>query len=225
MLAQNDRIVVSHQVPVAIALPWFRHDGPHPVLGRHPVGPALEEVVDILPAGAQILLDLKCDRGGEAARLVRRILGFGLDPARVHISSRNWRSMEPLTRAGFRTWRSVAHPLSLRVLLESRARPGYAVTVRHPMLTRGTIERLQRLGRVMAWTVNDPVVANRLVDAGVDGVTSDRAEVFTAMGAQQAVAGSAAGETVGPLLETEPLLKIERRSEAAGAFDRGRLAG
>jgi len=180
MLAADDRIVVSHEVPLLTAVPWLRHDGPRPAFGRYPTGPPLEAVLDALPAGVEVLLDLKCDRGAEAARLVRRVLGFGLDPARCHVSSRNWASMRPLADAGFRTWCSIAHPLSLRAALEGRA-AGYAVTVRYPMLTAAVVDRLHRLGKVMAWTVNDPDRARALVEAGVDGITSDRAEVFAAL--------------------------------------------
>ncbi|GAB3269281.1 glycerophosphodiester phosphodiesterase [Kineosporia babensis] len=184
MLAADDEIVLSHDIPFLTSLPWFRHDGLRLMFGRHPSGPPLEAVAELLPPEVEMLLDLKCDRGTEAFRLVRKLLTLELDPARCYVSSKNWRSLEELEREGFRTWRSVAHPWALRSLLEDDAVPGYAVTVRHPMLTagpEGSIERLQRLGKVMAWTVNDPRRANELVAAGVDGVTSDRPEVFSAM--------------------------------------------
>ncbi|MBT0773832.1 glycerophosphodiester phosphodiesterase [Kineosporia sp. J2-2] len=183
MLAADDEIVLSHDIPFLTGLPWFRHDAWRFSFSRHPAGPPLEAVAELLPPHVEILLDLKCDRGTEAFRLVRKLLTLGLDPARCHASSKNWRSLEELEREGFRTWRSVASPWALRSLLEDDAAPGHAVTVRHPYLTPDTIDRLHRLGRVMAWTVNDPQRALELVAAGVDGVTSDLPEVFTAMAA------------------------------------------
>ncbi len=182
MLAADDEIVLSHDIPFFTAVPWLRHDGLKRLsLTRHPVGPPLEAVAELLPPNVEMLLDLKCDRGTEAFRLVRKLLTLDLDPSRCFVSSKNWRSMEEMEREGFRTWRSVAHSWALRGLLEDDARPGYAVTVRHSLLTPRTIGKLHRLGQVMAWTVNDPQRAIELVAAGVDGVTSDRPEVFTAM--------------------------------------------
>lgn len=181
MLAQDDEIVLSHDIPFLTALPWFRHDGPRLMFGRHPVGPPLEAVAELLPPQVEMLLDLKCDRGTEAFRLVRKLLTLDLDPARCFVSSKNWRSLEELEREGFRTWRSVADPWSLRSLLEDDAAPGYAVTVRHAMLTSQTVQQLQRLGKVMAWTVNDPRRALQLAEFGIDGVTSDLPAVFTAL--------------------------------------------
>ena len=189
MLAADDEIVLSHDIPFLTSVPWLRHDGLRFMFGRHPVGPPLAAVAELLPPEVEMLLDLKCDRGTEAFRLVRKLLTLGLDPARCYVSSKNWRSMEELEREGFRTWRSVAHPWALKGLLEDGAAPGYAVTVRHPLLTsgpNGTIERLQRLGKVMAWTVNDPQRAGELVQAGVDGVTSDLPAVFSSMSAEVA---------------------------------------
>ena len=185
MLAADDEIVLSHDIPFFTAVPWLRHDGLKRLsVTRHPVGPPLAAVAELLPPHVEMLLDLKCDRGTEAFRLVRKLLTLDLDPSRCFVSSKNWRSMEEMEREGFRTWRSVAHSWALRGLLEDDASPGYAVTVRHSLLTGGeggTIEKLHRLGKVMAWTVNDPQRAIDLVAAGVDGVTSDLPEVFTAM--------------------------------------------
>ncbi|GAB6900196.1 glycerophosphodiester phosphodiesterase [Kineosporia succinea] len=180
MLAADDEIVISHDIPFLVTLPWFRHDGLRLSLSRHPLGPPVEAVVDLLPKQVEIMLDLKCDRGTEAFRLVRKVLTLGLDPSRCYVSSKNWRSLEELEREGFRTWRSVAHPWALRGLLDD-GKSTYATTVRHPLLTPGTLERLQQLGRVMAWTVNDPQRAVELVEMGVDGVTSDLPEVFSAI--------------------------------------------
>jgi len=184
MLAADDEIVLSHDIPFLTAAPWFRHDGLRMMVSRHPAGPPLEAVAEMLPPQVEMLFDLKCDRGTEAFRLVRKLLTLGLDPSRCYVSSKNWRSLEELEREGFRTWRSVAHSWALRGLLHDDAAPGYAVTVRHSLLTGGeggTVERLHRLGKVMAWTVNDPRRAAELVEAGVDGVTSDLAEVFGSM--------------------------------------------
>ncbi len=49
MLAADDEIVISHDIPFLVTLPWFRHDGLRLSLSRHPLGPPVEAVVDLLP--------------------------------------------------------------------------------------------------------------------------------------------------------------------------------
>ena len=49
-----------------------------------------------------------------------------------------------------------------------------SMTLNHRAVTRATIERCHELGvAVFAWTVNDPDIARRLDELGVDGVITD----------------------------------------------------
>jgi glycerophosphoryl diester phosphodiesterase len=71
----------------------------------------------------------------------------------------------------------VALPYRVRVLVEEvRAS---AMTLNHRAVTRATVERCHELGiAVFAWTVNDPALARRLDEMGVDGVITDDPRVL-----------------------------------------------
>ncbi|MEN3360572.1 MAG: glycerophosphoryl diester phosphodiesterase [Mycobacteriales bacterium] len=177
--AAGDEVVVSHFLPLVPGVPWLRRD--RWAVRWGPAGTGAERLsaaVDRLPAGSEVLLDLKADgdRGGALAALILRA---ALDPGRCYVSSKQWSVLPPLRQAGFRTWRTVSGPHALARVLRDRPTDDDAVTVRHDLLRGRAIERLRRrAGRLIAWTVNDIGRAARLAAAGVDGITSDRDEVF-----------------------------------------------
>ena len=56
------------------------------------------------------------------------------------------------------------------------------VSVYHELLDLGTLRRLGDNGRlVLAWTVNDPARAAELIQAGVDGITTDNLAILRAL--------------------------------------------
>ena len=88
---------------------------------------------------------------------------------------------------GHRTFLQVTGPIqwALRVALPFRVRAlvaevgASAMTLNHRAVTRATVERCHELGvAVFAWTVNDPAVARRLDEMGVDGVITDDPRVL-----------------------------------------------
>lgn len=132
-----------------------------------------------VPSAARILLDLKCDAGQPALDLVDRLVAANPDRDRCLVSTKGWHTLDRLRAAGFRTWRTVADPVALATVLAGPPLADVAVTVRHGLLTAEVVGRLRaHTPAVMCWTVNDPRRAVELIAAGVDGVTSDSAEVL-----------------------------------------------
>lgn len=177
-------VVVSHFVPVTRLLPGLRRDGWVLRWGAVGAGAArLAAAVDLLPAGSEVLLDLKDD----SAALVELILRSGVAPARCYVSSKQWPVLARLRAAGFRTWRTAAGARAVHRLLTGPPTPDHGVTVRHSLLDRQLVQRLQRrCGLVVAWTVNSPERAAQLASYGVDGITSDHAAVFRRLRPQRA---------------------------------------
>ena len=176
----GDDLVVSHYLPVHPRLPRLRRDrGRFTVRRRGRLEPALAAAVEALPAGAEILLDLKADTGPAAHALVDRVIANGPDPARCYASTKGWATLPALTGAGYRTWRTIADPAALRAALALPELPDHAVTVRHTLLTPEVMTALrERVPRVMTWTVNDVARARQVMELGVDGVTTDSLEVL-----------------------------------------------
>ena len=181
----GEDLVVSHYLPVHPRLPRLRRDrGRFTVRRRGRMEPALAAAVEALPAGAEILLDLKADTGPAAHALVERVIANGPDPALCYVSTKGWAPLPALSTAGYRTWRTIADPAALRAALALPDLPDHAVTVRHTLLTPDVITALrERVPRVMTWTVNDVARARQVMDLGVDGVTTDSLDVLRVVSA------------------------------------------
>ena len=176
----GEELVVSHYLPVHPRLPRLRRDRVRfTVRRRGRLEPALAATVEALPAGAEILLDLKADSGPAAHALVERVVAHGPDPARCYASTKGWATLPALTAAGYRTWRTIGDPAALRAALALPEIPDHAVTVRHTLLTPAVMTALRdRVPRVMTWTVNDLARARQVMALGVDGVTTDSVDVL-----------------------------------------------
>jgi hypothetical protein len=184
----GEDVVVSHFVPVTRLLPRLRRDGW--VLRWGAAGAGAERLaaaVDLLPAGSEVLLDLKDDTGRRGDVLVELILRSGIDPARCYVSSKQWSVLSRLRDAGFRTWRTAAGARAVSRLLTGPPTRDHGVTVRHSLLDGQLVGRLQwRCGLVVAWTVNSPGRAAQLAAYGVDGITSDHGAVLRSLRPQPA---------------------------------------
>ena len=176
----GEDLVVSHYLPVHPRLPRVRRDRTRfTVRRRGRLEPALAAAIEALPDGAEILLDLKVDRGPAAHALVERIVATGPDPARCYASTKGWETLPALAAAGYRTWRTIGDATALAAALAMPELPDHAVTVRHTLLTAEVMTKLRDLvPRVMTWTVNDPARARQVIELGVDGVTTDSADVL-----------------------------------------------
>lgn len=169
-------VVVSHFLPFT---PWAEHDNWR---FRRPAGlaqdPLLGEVVALLPATAQLLIDPKERAAGRRDELRARVLEE-ISVERCVVSTDDPADLDGWSRAGARTWRTARDRASLRRLLtDSFTYDG--VSVRHTLLDDGALVELRRLTPcVVAWTVNRPARARQLLDRGVAGVTTDRREVLS----------------------------------------------
>jgi hypothetical protein len=173
-------LVSSHFLPVHPRVPRVRRDRRSFTWRRRTaVEIDLAAAVAAVPDSARILLDLKTDTGQAALGLVDLLIAADPDRERCLVSTKGWHTLEALRAGGFRTWRTIADARALATVLAGPALSDDAVTVRHGLLTAEVVGRLrERVPAVMCWTVNDVQRARAVVAAGVDGVTSDSAEVL-----------------------------------------------
>jgi hypothetical protein len=139
------------------------------------------DIVDVLPADALVLLDLKEKLPARRARLVAAIAATLPDRSRFRVCGPRPEDLDPLREAGFRTWRTVGNVVELAAVLAAGPLPDDAVTIRHTLLNAESLERLRVVVPiVVAWTVNDVRRARQLRELGVGGVTTDRTAVMRA---------------------------------------------
>lgn len=179
-----DRVTDATGVPER--LPWSELRGVR-VAGVDPI-PTFGELLETLP-GARFNIDLKVATAIEP--LVRT-----LDAHHAHdrvcvgsFSSARIRAFRALTAGRVATaagpigvaWQAYA-PLGRRIARS----PGVVLQIparawhdRVPVLTPGLIRTAHAAGRaVHVWTVNERAEMERLIEAGVDGLVSDRIEVL-----------------------------------------------
>lgn len=171
----RDGLVVSHFLPVLRVRGWLENDNWR-VRWRSTGDPSVPDVLARIPAGATVLLDPKETDRGRRAELVRRVCEL---PARERfvVSTSDRADLAACGAAGLRTWRTVTGRAHLAAACADGPLPDEGVSVRHPLLDGRAIERLHAVvGSVIGWTVNDVRRAQELVRAGIDGITTDRAE-------------------------------------------------
>ena len=174
--------VVSHYLPLLRVLPWLRHDRWRFTLrARAAAEEDLVAVLDRVPAGRAVLLDLKSEDPASAAATVDLLRAVGRD---CYVSGKGGAALAIVRDAGHRTWLSVSTRPALAAALAGDLPAGLdALTVRHTYLDAAVVRRLrEHVPRVMAWTVQDVRRAAELAAAGVAGITSDSPAVhgFTA---------------------------------------------
>ncbi|MCQ4210722.1 glycerophosphodiester phosphodiesterase [Streptomyces longispororuber] len=142
--------------------------------------PTLAEALDVL-ADARVMVDLP----GANARAVRSIVGTIRDCGageRVYYCAGaetmlRVRSADPAAEIAL-TWTSLAPP---RPALLDAVRPRW-LNYRFPLVSRDLAARVHRDGfLVSAWTPDTKGSMRRLLDAGVDSVTTNRIDVLTGL--------------------------------------------
>ncbi|MFC7331133.1 glycerophosphodiester phosphodiesterase [Marinactinospora rubrisoli] len=175
------------------------------VAGTEPV-PLLEDLLGTWP-GVRFNIDVKADSAvPPLVRVLRRTRAWD----RVCVGSFSQRRLERVRRAVDRPVAMSCGPVDAARLRFASFAPPLAALARHgvryaqlplrlgrfPVVSRDLIATAHRAGvQVHVWTVNEPAVMRRLLDAGVDGIVSDNVvelrRVLAERGAWPA-AGSAA---------------------------------
>jgi glycerophosphoryl diester phosphodiesterase len=176
----HDRIVVSHYLQFGKYL--HRDNWRIRWHTQRTRDPRLADISAIVPDGCRILLDLKESAPARRARLVAALVAALPDRERFRVCGPVADDLDELRAAGFRTWRTARDPRDLSGLLADGALPDEAVSIRHSLLSPQVVDQLhERVPSVVAWTVNALPRARQLQAMGVDGVTTDRAEILAAM--------------------------------------------
>jgi hypothetical protein len=172
--------VVSHFMPPTRWLPFLRHDRWRFTLqARTKAEEDMAAVVERVPAGCAVLVDLKTEDVLHAKTLVELLQASGRPPEGWYVSGKDAGALAVVAASGYRTWLSVGTRPEFIGALNGQLPTGLdAITVRHTYLDRATVGRLrQHHSRVMAWTVDKVYRAEELADFGVAGVTSDNPAV------------------------------------------------
>jgi hypothetical protein len=172
--------VVSHFLPPWRGLPFLRHDRWRFTLrARTKAEEDMAAVVERVPAGCAVLVDLKTEDVLHAQALVELLRASGRPPEGWYVSGKDAGALAVIAAAGYRTWLSVGTRPEFVGALNGQLPTGLdALTVRHTYLDRATVGRLrQHQPRVMAWTVDKVHRAEELADLGVAGITSDNPSV------------------------------------------------
>lgn len=166
----------------------YHFDGEHgyPLRGTGVRIPLLEEVLDTFP---QCLVNLDLKQAGMEGLLAAEIARLGAED-RVLVGSFHDRRLAAFRRAcGGRVATSAGPAEVLAALGACRlgrplggAADAYQIPERSgplPVVGRRFVEAAHRAGKqVHVWVVNDPVDMHRLLDLGVDGIVSDRADLL-----------------------------------------------
>jgi glycerophosphoryl diester phosphodiesterase len=172
---------VTDRTGVVAQLPWSEVSKAR-INGHEPI-PRLDDLLEHFPE-TRFNLDIKAENGlGPAADVLRaakaidRVCVSSFSQSRVR---RIRRELGPSLCTGYGDWetgliRFLPFPLpSGGACLQIPERYG-----RLRVLTPGLVKRAHALGKqVHAWTIDDPADMNRLLDAGVDGLITDRTDLL-----------------------------------------------
>lgn len=152
--------------------------------------PILADVLAAMPAGKRLLVEIKC--GSEVLPELERvinssgkkseqlaIIGFSFDT--MKLAKERFPNLQVLWVVGNSDGKNGKPAPTLEQLTEKAKAAGFDgldLEYKFP-LTADSVARIKAAGlKVYVWTVNDPAVGQRLVAAGVDGVTTDKPQLM-----------------------------------------------
>lgn len=142
----------------------------------------IAELLDRLPAGIGIMLDLKGhDRAG--ARAVADIAGYLAYEHRLYVCARDWAMLEPFGSPGAVVVHSAGKSREIERLMPLiDAGSCTAVSIHQKLLTPPLVQRLrEKVHTVMTWPVNDAARMREMVGWGINGITTDSLDVVRAV--------------------------------------------
>ncbi|MGV3609271.1 MAG: glycerophosphodiester phosphodiesterase [Planctomycetaceae bacterium] len=146
--------------------------------------PTLEEALATCPPGKRIFVEVKCGPSG-VPEILRAIKASGLEPKQTAIISFNAdvvaaaKKSRPDLQAywivGMQNEKKEVRSLDELIATAQKIGADGLDLSDHPVLDAKAVQKVKevKLG-FYVWTVNDPAAAKRLVQIGVDGITTDR---------------------------------------------------
>ena len=146
--------------------------------------PTFDEMLATVPAGKKVFVEVKC--GPEIVPELDRVLrASGLKPDQTPVIAFDWKVIAAMKKA-----RPDVPAYWLVDVEKKNAKPADAAEVvakakevhadgvdlsAKPTLDRAFADAVRAAGlKLYVWTVNEPAVARRMVEIGVDGITTDR---------------------------------------------------
>lgn len=148
--------------------------------------PGLEELVSWANGRCSIMADMKCEGGEIEARVVAALAPLAQDakvvPGANADSRRRFRELDPTLPLALTLSRADEAQLADSFEAFVTGVDTSAVTWEHPLLTLERITTLHEHGiHVFGWTVDDLATMQRLIEAGVDGIISNRVDLLAAL--------------------------------------------
>jgi glycerophosphoryl diester phosphodiesterase len=183
VVAFHDKVLdrVTDRTGVIAELPWSEVSQAK-INGHEPI-PRLDELLEQFP-DIRFNLDIKAEGGLEpaakvlrAANAIDRICVSSFSQSRVR---RIRKLLGPRLCTGYGDWETVL----IRFLPFALPSPGACLQIPERygalrVLTPGLVRRAHSRGKqVHAWTIDDPDTMRRLLDAGVDGIITDRTDLL-----------------------------------------------
>ncbi|MFN8511529.1 MAG: glycerophosphodiester phosphodiesterase [Thermomicrobiales bacterium] len=141
----------------------------------------LRDAMELARDRAGLLIDLKAGGLAQGIAATARACAFERLAVCGHYWStlRQLRALIPTAAVAFtinRSWQRVAAWPYLR------RGDAHAVTINYRQLNHARVAQYRALNlAVIAWTVDDPTLMRRLIALGVDGITSNRPELFATL--------------------------------------------
>jgi glycerophosphoryl diester phosphodiesterase len=138
--------------------------------------PYLEEIIATVPEGKFLVVEVKC--GSEIIPHMTRVLNKNPKRGQIVFISFGWETICDLKKAfpeNKSYWLSGSKPEVKKKMDELVTAGLDGINLHHSIIDQEIVEKAASLNQeVLAWTVNDPDEARRLISLGVTKITTDR---------------------------------------------------